>query len=538
MKKISILLKGIIVGFVSCAIPGVSASTFAIILGVYYPMIEAISIILKNFKKSMSFLFFMLVGYAVGAMLAAILVSTIYEKYPLAIVIIIIGFIVGSLPKMIKDIIPHMKKISGWIVFLLIIGLFIVYNQCIVKHDEITFDNMNYLDYIKLIIVGLITSVTLVIPGMDFAVVLLSIGYYYAIMELMKNILFLNNVFNNLLILGTYLVGYGVGCFLLSRLINILVKKHEETMKFATFAFVAISPYMIIQKCVIDNGSFYYSNSQLVVGLILAVIAMLSVYLMYRLTDPNDQRVDAMKKRNMFRFYFTLIREIPVTFYYLFKMKKMIKNKKLTLEEKYAFCQIILSKVNKMGNVYPVVVGLENLDMNATLYIVNHQGRYDGIGALSSLKDFPCSFIADKKRICWPFYREFSTLLEAIELELDNPKSEIKALQKMTDGLNNGRSYLAFIEGKYGNNGNTLQEFKTGVLKTAYRAKVKIIPIVLYDTYLVYGKSSIKKISPEIHILKPLEYQEFSNFNRKELADIIKERMQNEINIINTQKGV
>ena len=184
------------------------------------------------------------------------------------------------------------------------------------------------------------------------------------------------------------------------------------------------------------------------------------------------------------------------------------------------------------------VVGLENVDKNATLYIVNHQGRYDGIGALSALKDFPCSFIADKKRICWPFYRELSTLLEAIELELDNPRSEIKALQEMSEGLINGRSYLAFIEGKYEDNGNNLQEFKTGVLKTAYRAKVKITPVVLYDTYLVYGKSSIKKISPEIHFLKPIEYEDFAEINRKELADIIKEKMQNEINIINTRKGV
>ena len=260
--------------------------------------------------------------------------------------------------------------------------------------------------------------------------------------------------------------------------------------------------------------------------------------LMYRLTNKDDKRVNAMKKRNMLRFYFTLIRELPVTFYYLIKMKKMIKKQELTFEEKYAFCQKILAKVNKLGNVYPVVVGLENVDKNATLYIVNHQGRYDGIGALSALKDFPCSFIADKKRICWPFYRELSTLLEAIELELDNPRSEIKALQEMSEGLINGRSYLAFIEGKYEDNGNNLQEFKTGVLKTAYRAKVKITPVVLYDTYLVYGKSSIKKISPEIHFLKPIEYEEFAEINRKELADIIKEKMQNEINIINTRKGV
>lgn len=282
----------------------------------------------------------------------------------------------------------------------------------------------------------------------------------------------------------------------------------------------------------------YYSNGQLIVGIIIGIIALLSVMLMYRLTNKDDKRVNAMKKRNMLRFYFTLIRELPVTFYYLIKMKKMTKKQELTFEEKYAFCQKILAKVNKLGNVYPVVVGLENVDKNATLYIVNHQGRYDGIGALSALKDFPCSFIADKKRICWPFYRELSTLLEAIGLELDNPRSEIKALQEMSEGLINGRSYLAFIEGKYEDNGNNLQEFKTGVLKTAYRAKVKITPVVLYDTYLVYGKSSIKKISPEIHFLKPIEYEEFAEINRKELADIIKEKMQNEINIINTRKGV
>lgn len=375
MKKLSILLKGIVVGFVSCAIPGVSASTFAIILGVYYTMIESISMILKNFKKSMGFLVFMLLGYAIGALLAAILVSTIYDKYPLAIVIIIICFIVGSLPNMIKDLIPHIKKVSGWIVFIVIVGLFIAYSGFVVKHEEITFVDMNYVDYIKLLIIGLITSITLVIPGMDFAVVLLSLGYYYAIMDLMKNLLFLNDVLNNLLILGTYLVGYGVGCFLLSNLIKKLVKKYEATMKFATFAFVVVSPYMIIKKCIIDNDGFYYSNGQLIVGIIIGIIALLSVMLMYRLTNKDDKRVNAMKKRNMLRFYFTLIRELPVTFYYLIKMKKMIKKQELTFEEKYAFCQKILAKVNKLGNVYPVVVGLENVDKNATLYIVNHQGR-------------------------------------------------------------------------------------------------------------------------------------------------------------------
>ena len=96
----------------------------------------------------------------------------------------------------------------------------------------------------------------------------------------------------------------------------------------------------------------------------------------------------------------------------------------------------------------------------------------------------------------------------------------------MSEGLINGRSYLAFIEGKYEDNGKNLQEFKTGVLKTAYRAKVKITPVVLYDTYLVYGKSSIKKISPEIHFLKPIEYDEYKDLKTPEIAALVQSRIQ------------
>ena len=56
---------------------------------------------------------------------------------------------------------------------------------------------------------------------------------------------------------------------------------------------------MIIKKCIIDNDGFYYSNGQLIVGIIIGIIALLSVMLMYRLTNKDDKRVNAMKKRNM-----------------------------------------------------------------------------------------------------------------------------------------------------------------------------------------------------------------------------------------------
>ena len=82
MKNLKIVLKGTVIGFASVAIPGLSASTVAIILCLYYKLIDAISSILKDFKTSIRFLFFLLIGFGIGSFIGANLVSIMYEKYP------------------------------------------------------------------------------------------------------------------------------------------------------------------------------------------------------------------------------------------------------------------------------------------------------------------------------------------------------------------------------------------------------------------------------------------------------------------------
>ena len=57
-KHIFLTLKGILIGFASLGVPGLSASTIAIVLFVYYDMIYAISHIFSQPKKSIIFLLF------------------------------------------------------------------------------------------------------------------------------------------------------------------------------------------------------------------------------------------------------------------------------------------------------------------------------------------------------------------------------------------------------------------------------------------------------------------------------------------------
>ncbi len=539
MKYIIIILKGILIGFASVGIPGLSASTIAIILGVYYLMIDSISNIFKNFKNSISFLLSLLIGYGIGALIAGNAFSVLFENYPLAITLLILGFVVGSVPKLYKEIKPGLKSFANWLVVIIIWAMLLMFSFVFIKADEVslTFD-MPLINWILLAIVGLITSGTLVIPGMDYVVVLLSLGYYQAIMGLLS--FFTDGViWENLVILAVYLVSYGIGAFFISKFISKYKEKHEMKMKFANFAFVSISPVIIIKQSLFNNDNFKGITNDyigLIIGIILFILAFSFVYLFNHLTDPEDKRPRAMKKRNMFRFFHTIMCRFPLPLIYIHKMKKMIKDES-PFEDKYKYCVKVMKRINKLGNIYVQKFGEENLTHDGTLYISNHQGRYDGIGIFTTMEDYPMSLLAIKSRINFPMYREMFAMLNGIVVDPDNMRNQIKLMKEMGDRLAKGESFLVFIEGKYGDNGNSLQEFKTGVLHPAYQSHCPITPIVLYDSYKVFSVSSLKKIYPEVHYLKQITYEEYKDLSKKELADLIKMRMQEKIDELDTMKG-
>lgn len=540
MKYFGLLIKGILIGFISIAVPGLSASTIAIILGVYYAMINSISSIFKDFKKSVVFLSILILGYGIGSLGGAFMVSTVYKVAPLPLIFCILGLIIGSLPKMFKDLMPYRKQLSNWIVMILVIVVLIVYSYIIIEGEQVTFDNMQIYDYVILAFVGFITSVTLVVPGVDFAVVLLACGYYYAIINAISDLMTFNNVLHNIIVLATYLISYGIGAFCCSKIINKLIVKYEVKMKFVNLGFVLASPAVVIRKCIIDNPNYAatYSSGKLALGIVLAALGFILMIVFYHFASP-DNKDRAHQTRHMLRFYFMILSQPIKAVRFLTTMKRMLKKRdQIPFEERYKYCMSLIDVVNKGGRTRPIFVGLENIPEETTMFVSNHQGRYDGIGIYSSLKDRPTSFLALESTMHAPMYYEFFQLLEAIYIDSNNPRSQVYATNKMTDKLKEGRNFIVFVEGGYEDNRNNLQEFKTGALKSAYDANVSITPVVLYDSWKVYGISSLKIIEPEIHYLKSIPYEEYKDMTRRELADMIKERMQEKLNELNKIKGV
>lgn len=544
MKRATgIFLKGIIIGFISLAIPGLSASTIAIALGLYFLLIESLSSIFSNFKKSMAFLIPIMLGFWVGAVIGATIVSKLYDRYPLPVTAIIIGFVIGSIPEMFRELKETKAKKRNYIITLIVMAGVIVFSTLAFNGNPIDFEDMELYEYFILAAVGLVTSATLVIPGVDFAMILLSFGYYYAIIGSINDLTTATAVTHNLTILGIYLLSYGIGAFLVSLLIKKAIGNHEAQFKFANLGFILVAPIVVVQKSILNNPeftsnqSYYASNTLVLVSIILFIVGFLLMYLFNRYNSEYDLRDEIVKKRNHWRFYFTIGRSPIKAIRILRRLNYYKKHRdEYTFDERYkVFADCVLA-INKSARAYPKVFGYENIPEGTKLFISNHQGKFDGLAICEALHDIPYSFIADSAMIKYPFYNVTPELIDVKLVTQGAYKENYDAVLRMGNDLSNGMNHLAFPEGGYKDNNNNLREFHSGCLKPAYMAKCVIVPICLYDSWKVFGKSSFRKIYPEVHFLKPITYEEYKDLDRKDLAELIKSRINEKLIEIKIEK--
>ena len=292
---VSVFLKGILLGVMSLGIPGVSASTIGIIVGIYFLMVEAIADIFKDLKHNAPFLLALMLGYGAGAVLAAAAVTVLFKLFPLVIVIIMSGILIAAIINSAVELKGEYKKVSNWITFVVTLAALGVYNALLNTGITMTFpEDPSLKNLIVMAVVGLVTSSTFIIPGIDFAVVFLSLGIYYPFMNMLYELVMfgMDNygavLLKNLEILGFYIAGYFVGVFLFSKLIKKLIGKYKSQTQFASFAFVVSAPVVFYKNSVILNDGFFTSVPQYIVGFILGAAALFIMLYAFTIRKPKS----------------------------------------------------------------------------------------------------------------------------------------------------------------------------------------------------------------------------------------------------------
>lgn len=246
---LNIYIKGILLGIANI-IPGVSGGTLALILKIYYKIINSISEILKltEIKKNLMFLTILATGMLTSILLAA----KIFKAYAFdngiieaLLIAFFIGLTFGSMltlkPEISKETNSN-KKILKHLLFL--IGMAIIVLFLIIKESNIQLqstipkDKNSIKYYLLLISSGAISGASMILPGISGSAVLLLFGFY-------KEIILIISEFNITLI----------------------------TM-FTTAVTIGIVTSILIIKKIIDNqlNNFIYLSRGLIFGSILQMI--------------------------------------------------------------------------------------------------------------------------------------------------------------------------------------------------------------------------------------------------------------------------
>lgn len=252
MNYLKEILRGILIG-VANIIPGVSGGTIALSMGVYEKIISAVNNFKNDFKGSIKTLLPYIIGAVLGIVGLAFIIEFALEKFPLPTVFAFIGLILGGLPSIYARVKNEEFKITHIISFVLLALLIVV--PTIISADVADVAKtmeFNLLSIIVLFVLGTIAATSMVVPGVSGSMILMMLGYYETILEMVNTFIKSALKFNISEALSTvgFLLPFGigvlVGILLAAKIIEKLLKRYPNATMWGIIALVVTSPFAIL----------------------------------------------------------------------------------------------------------------------------------------------------------------------------------------------------------------------------------------------------------------------------------------------------
>ncbi len=247
MAFIILALKGFLIG-IAFIIPGVSGGTVAIYLGVYDKMLHAIGNIFSEFKKSVLFLMPIFIGIAVSVVALAKLLGLLLDWNSFATLMLFIGLIAGGIPSLWKKLGVKPFKASAVIAFLIsfLLVLMLFIGKSVGSEAGVSNFAMNWPNIILILLLGMISSMTMIVPGISGSALLMTLGFYTAIVtNVVGDILDFTQIGYNLFVAIPFAIGVAIGIILFSKVIEYLLRKYKVTTFAAIIGFVLASAIVI-----------------------------------------------------------------------------------------------------------------------------------------------------------------------------------------------------------------------------------------------------------------------------------------------------
>ena len=201
-----------------------------------------------------------------------------------------VGLILGGLPILWISLRSSLKKktsgrlgLGEGICFLALLGVGVGMPLLQGAEGAVKQLSVDPLTLLTLFALGVIASATMVIPGVSGSMVLLILGYYNSILNLLTDTVLclkamdLAGVMHNCLLLAPFGVGVVLGIFLIAKIIEYLFNNFPTHTYAAIIGLILSSPFAILYSA---DALAVVRPVELVVGILLALLGAWVTWLM------------------------------------------------------------------------------------------------------------------------------------------------------------------------------------------------------------------------------------------------------------------
>lgn len=275
-------------------VPGISGGTIALVFGAFKKIVNAVdNLFTKFFWKNLLILLPFLIGSIIAVAALVYPFQLAFEYCLFSIVCLFAGFIIGSLPGVVDQVNEKKPSTSNIIQLVIgfiiagIIGVFSVIFDFYTAISSLFIERPWYL-YLIIFVVGIFGSTGLIVPGFSGSMLLMVIGFYQPILDLVD----FSNFWPNISLGFVFALGVLVGFIIFSKLMNKLITNHRRATLFVVIGFILgslISIFVNSQMFAYFKDGFWLLDYILGPALLVVGIALSTWFVLYTRKHKGEE---------------------------------------------------------------------------------------------------------------------------------------------------------------------------------------------------------------------------------------------------------
>ena len=291
-KSIKDFLVGTLVGIVSM-MPGASGGIIAVIFGVYERIIADLADIRGKLLKDLRFIIPLGLGVVFGLLVCAVGIDALMQRWEIPMMFLFVALIAFQIPdirKLSDD--GTTEKPTNWNLALCAMGavvmvLLVVPTLMGGTSSSISLMELDVVDIVLLFVIGVIIALSKIVPGMSGAAILLAIGLYTPLMNLIGDTsdLDLDVLVDKVSALIPIGLGLVVGVLGLSRVVDWFLRNHRRSTYFCILGMTLGSIVAVVVQAV-DSMAESPVEWTMIAGIAVGIVAGLVIgYLISRVSS-------------------------------------------------------------------------------------------------------------------------------------------------------------------------------------------------------------------------------------------------------------